>query len=79
MVSTNSIIQQAEQNSSNLGDQCQLGAQLVQGNLGQVMAINHHPPPRGLHNPEEGAHQGGLAAAGAAHYANLLPGLDAQA
>ena len=68
-----------QRNNFDLGDQGQLGAQLVQGNLGQVMAIDDHPAPHGLHDAEEGAHQGGLAAPGAPHDADLLPGPDAQA
>ena len=45
----------------------------------QVLPIDQHSAPCGLHNAEEGAHKGGLAAASAPHYANLLPWLDAEA
>lgn len=46
--------------------------------MSKVLPIDEHSPCRGLHNAEQSAHEGRLATAGAAHNADLLPGLDAE-
>lgn len=63
---------------AHLWDQSQLTTQLMQGHMCQVLPIDQHPPPRGLHNTKEGAHEGGFATPRAPHNADLLPWLDAQ-
>lgn len=50
----------------------------MQRHFSQVVAVDEHPAPCGFNYPEQSAHQGGFAAAGSAHDAYLLLGLDGE-
>ena len=67
-----------QSSGGHLWDKRQPAAQLLKRDLCQVLPINNDSPAGGLHNPEQRAHQSGLAAACPPHNANLLTRCDTQ-
>ena len=61
-----------------LRDQSKLASEVMERHFRQVQAVDEDATTRGLSDAKQGAHEGGLATAGAPHYANLLPGFDAE-
>ena len=59
-----------------LGHQGDLAAQVRQGQVGHVHAVEEELARIHLHHAAQGAGQGGLAAAHRAHHRHQLPGLD---